>query len=701
MQPQPQLQRPSQDKQLGDQPDEQYRMRQAEQYGVRQDVQSHSYPPQEPQWHTRTQRRPPATAYCKVTLFPQQPTSRVPDRPPNLPHNPYKTLPPQWSCNDQLDANIITQFSKLWDNSNKYTGNAYDLLDDKIKVFFSICWQVDIQEEQFHAVFPRILTGRAETFYIQVVERDDSFASAYTAIKNHFDHDVHHQHYYTDWTTTTFACTRTENPDKGLHEVLQILLDKLQLCQRALGKNFDSEDALRTTVINACHGVLELKMALFKPATIYEGLFSDLRFKPRWRKKCFVCQKEGCWSTNHTDEERKAARAQFFSACHFTGGQPPIDFSRGWREEEDCEDSDNDNSTSNQQYLEHYRGAPSAPASQFLLKDRYTRSVYQGILPDTGAANVSTVGKEQYLALTREDPTVKMDTSTAGKASIKFGKGSATASIGTAQVSTDIGTINFEVLDAPTPFLLCLADMDRLKVYFNNTTDELVQGNIRIPVLRKWGHPWFHLNKRERATVFLTETELRRLHRRFGHPAVMRLAKLLKDAGHDNFEERTLEEVTKFCHHCQLHSSAPRQFKFTLKDDHHFNYEILVDVMYLSSKPVLHVVDSSTAFQGAKFLNATSAKETWQALRMLWIDTYQGPPDIITHDAGTNFASAEFRAEAKIMGVTCKQVPTEAHWSVGKTERYHAPLRRAWDILHAELSDAMSDEAILQMAVKA
>jgi hypothetical protein len=46
--------------------------------------------------------------------------------------------------------------------------------------------------------------------------------------------------------------------------------------------------------------------------------------------------------------------------------------------------------------------------------------------------------------------------------------------------------------------------------------------------------------------VFLTETELRRLHRWFRHPAVMRLVKLLKDAGHNDFEERTLEEVTKF-----------------------------------------------------------------------------------------------------------------------------------------------------------
>jgi hypothetical protein len=221
--------------------------------------------------------RPPATAYREITPFPQQPTIGVLDRPPRLPHDPYKTLPPRWSRNDRLNANTITQFSKVWDNSKKYTGDAYDLLDNKIKIFFSICWQIDIKEEEFHAVFPRILTGRAEMFYIQVVQRDDSFASAYMAIKNHFDHDVHHQHYYTDWTTTSFARTRMENPEKGLHEVLQILLDKLQLCQRALGKNFEGEDALRTTVINACRGVPELEMALFKPAPICEGLFSDLR----------------------------------------------------------------------------------------------------------------------------------------------------------------------------------------------------------------------------------------------------------------------------------------------------------------------------------------------------------------------------------------------------------------------------------------
>ena len=114
-------------------------------------------------------------------------------------------------------------------------------------------------------------------FYIQYIDRNDSFSNAYIVIKNHFDYNVHYQYYYTDWTTINFARTRIENPGKGLHEVLQILLDKLQLCQRALGKNFKGEDALRITVINIYRRVPELEIVLFKPAVLCEGLFSDLR----------------------------------------------------------------------------------------------------------------------------------------------------------------------------------------------------------------------------------------------------------------------------------------------------------------------------------------------------------------------------------------------------------------------------------------
>jgi di/tripeptidase len=139
-----------------------------------------------------------------------------------------------------------------------------------------------------------------------------------------------------------------------------------------------------------------------------------------------------------------------------------------------------------------------------------------------------------------------------------------------------------------------------------------------------------------------------------------------------------------------------------LFNDYEFNWCIVVDVMYLDSKPVLHVVDVATAFQAAKFLKDMSAKTTWDTLRICWIDVYQGPPDIIISDAGKNFASEEFRQHAATMDIDIKEIPVEAHNSVGKVERYHGPLRRAYEILSNELpSLSTNKEVILQMAVKA
>ena len=57
-----------------------------------------------------------------------------------------------------------------------------------------------------------------------------------------------------------------------------------------------------------------------------------------------------------------------------------------------------------------------------------------------------------------------------------------------------------------------------------------------------------------------------------------------------------------------MHSAPPGRFKFTLKDDHEFNYKVIVDIMYIDSKLVLHLIDSATAFNGGGFLKDISAK---------------------------------------------------------------------------------------------
>ena len=201
----------------------------------------------------------------------------------------------------------------------------------------------------------------------------------------------------------------------------------------------------------------------------------------------------------------------------------------------------------------------------------------------------------------------------------------------------------------------------------------------------------------------LTEPELRQLHRRFGHPSVRRFTRVLRRARQE-VDAKYVEYLTKYCHQCQMNGKSLGRFRFTLKDDYEFNYSILIDILYLGGRPVLHVVDSATSFNAARFLKDMSARSAWDTLRMCWIDTYQGPPEFIVHDAGKNFTSMEFKQLASSMTIEVKDVPVESHNSVGLVERYHAPLRRAYEIIRDELKSEqhhVDRDMVLQMAVKA
>ncbi|CAE7021550.1 Polyprotein [Pyrenophora teres f. teres] len=81
---------------------------------------------------------------------------------------------------------------------------------------------------------------------------------------------------------------------------------------------------------------------------------------------------------------------------------------------------------------------------------------------------------------------------------------------------------------------------------------------------------------------------------------------------------------------------------------------------------------------------------------------YVGPPDTIATDAGTNFASEEFVNNANAMMIDVHEVPVEAHQSIGKVERYHAAIRRAFEVISADIgTSTTTKDDILQMAVKA
>jgi hypothetical protein len=79
--------------------------------------------------------------------------------------------------------------------------------------------------------------------------------------------------------------------------------------------------------------------------------------------------------------------------------------------------------------------------------------------------------------------------------------------------------------------------------------------------------------------------------------------------------------------------------------------------MYIDGSPILHIVDEATPFQAAQWLLNMTAQHVWETLRACWIDVYLGPPDLINHDAGTNFTSSEFQQYANPLGIATKEVP--------------------------------------------
>ena len=117
----------------------------------------------------------------------------------------------------------------------------------------------------------------------------------------------------------------------------------------------------------------------------------------------------------------------------------------------------------------------------------YDDKEFRGIMLDTGAAKGSTVGEEQFQAyckfIGRKDYMDRSRTS-----NCKFGFAVAKG-VGIAQVEFPMGTLifsaTFHVVNKPTPFLLCMNDMDRLG------TDCLLQVLRPLYGLPESGLHWF------------------------------------------------------------------------------------------------------------------------------------------------------------------------------------------------------------------
>jgi hypothetical protein len=88
----------------------------------------------------------------------------------------------------------------------------------------------------------------------------------------------------------------------------------------------------------------------------------------------------------------------------------------------------------------------------FTFYSKYDANTFQNIMPDTGAAGVSTAGEPQVKALQKKFPKITVDTTIAGQHKIFFGDNPEIFSLETIGVETPFSNVYFAVMPINTPF---------------------------------------------------------------------------------------------------------------------------------------------------------------------------------------------------------------------------------------------------------
>lgn len=232
-------------------------------------------------------------------------------------------------------GNLPTLFKAYHKNDDRYSGATVDNFERKYALFVERCDQSDICEEERRKAFSIMIFGAARQYYFDSLKVKGLYLPGLVeAVKERFYTSERTCTLLREWDAIFLSSVMARNIWKEPSECLDSLLNRLQDIQLSLPSEYKNDTIIRNKLLNSVKDVESCKLAYFKPAPTLGGVISDLyasvatmkkaerslfdahfverRYhrpfdKRRKKKACFVCKKEGCWSTNHTKEERMAS----------------------------------------------------------------------------------------------------------------------------------------------------------------------------------------------------------------------------------------------------------------------------------------------------------------------------------------------------------------------------------------------------------
>ena len=165
-------------------------------------------------------------------------------------------------------------------------------------------------------------------------------------------------------------------------------------------------------------------------------------------------------------------------------------------------------------------------------------------------------------------------------------------------------------------FFLCLINMNKMKTFFNNITNQLIQLKRIFSMICRYEHVFllWHINIFVFVTNFLKinfcffiEIKLRQLHRRFEHFLIRRFQTIFDRIDHD-VDSHVFHELIRYCDQCQKHDRFSKRFVFIIKNNVNFNFNLIVDILYINNKSIFHVINEAIRYQTNRRLKNISIK---------------------------------------------------------------------------------------------
>jgi hypothetical protein len=161
-----------------------------------------------------------------------------------------------------------------------------------------------------------------------------------------------------------------------------------------------------------------------------------------------------------------------------------------------------------------------------------------------------------------------------------------------------------------------------------------------------------------------------------------------------------LQKIAEVCASCQETAVPQQRFKVAFPHDGRFAEEIALDLQHIDGVPFLQVVDLTTGFGAAQWLQGAMVEAVWETFLECWATVYIGYPNTTRTDAGSIFVSPKWKRFTDLSKIKLVQSGVEAHNSLGIGERKHDPLRRVYHKVRKDFP-RMSLELALRLAVKA